>query len=79
MTTSRRTEQTRLGLSLPPKPLTPFQRELLARAGTILSPGQQMTARRRADREEREHQERKREEAGRDARRTPGLHQLRVR
>lgn len=40
------------------KQLTPSQRELVRRAGTYLSPGQQMTARRRAMRQEIEHDER---------------------
>jgi hypothetical protein len=49
---------------------------MLRRAGTILSPGQQMAARRSADREEREHQERMREERTPNVRRRSGLHHI---
>lgn len=45
----KRAVQPILGIIAPSvKPLTPSQRELVRRAGTYLSPGQQMTARRRA-------------------------------
>lgn len=63
-----------LGLVAPDrKPLTPSQQELVRRAGTYLSPGQQMTARRRANREIAEHEIRKATPAARVDR---GLHRL---
>lgn len=56
----KRAAQPILGLVAPnAKPLTRSQQELVRRAGTYLSPGQQMTARRRARREEAEHEARK--------------------
>ena len=61
------------------RPLTPFQREMLARAGTILSPGQQIAARRRSNRDEQEHMTQKMDDPAAHVRRAPGLHQIRVR
>lgn len=56
----KRAAQPILGLVAPDrKALTPSQKELVRRAGTYLSPGQQMTARRRARREEAAHEQRK--------------------
>lgn len=49
----KRAEQPILGIVAPARrPLSPSQRELVRRAGTYLSPGQQITARRRALRAE---------------------------
>lgn len=63
-----------LGLVAPEgKRITPSQRELVRRAGTYLSPGQQMTARRRANREIAEHEIRK---AAPDMRVDRGLRRL---
>lgn len=70
----RRPVQPILGLIAPDsKPLSPSQRELVRRAGTYLSPGQQMTARRQARREEAAHEIRKATPAARVDR---GLHRL---